>query len=67
MRKRIIALVLAVVLMLSLGCLLTACGKKGECEVCGETKTLKKITIEGESGWVCNDCYKLIKSLGSLF
>lgn len=42
-------------------------GKKGECELCGEEKTLTKYTFEGESAWLCKDCKKLMKSFEAFF
>ncbi len=54
--KKIFALVLALILMLSLA----ACGEKFECEECGEEKTGKKHEVEvlGEELVICDDCYE---------
>ncbi|MBR3934268.1 MAG: hypothetical protein IKJ68_10240 [Clostridia bacterium] len=52
--KKIIALVCSVVIMLSFA----ACGSK-ECEVCGSTNGTKKYTIQGESGYLCEEHGKL--------
>ena len=55
--KRIVALLLVVLVVFSL----TGCGKKGVCDVCGQTKAVKTITVMGEKGQVCKDCEKLVK------
>lgn len=46
--------------------LLTGCAKVGKCESCGQKETLKKLTVAGETAWVCNDCYSLLKLFSSL-
>lgn len=58
MKKRIVALILATMTMLSL----SGCGKF-TCDACGKEKSGKKYTIElfGEKGTVCKDCNKEIK------
>lgn len=61
--RRIIAILCLVVILVTL---LTACGKTGKCENCGKTAKLKKFTYEGESAWVCDDCYNQLKALTDL-
>ncbi len=61
--RRIIAILCLVVILVTL---LTACGKTGKCEICGKNAKLKELTISGESGWVCEDCYNQYKALADL-
>lgn len=42
---------------------LAGCGKKRECEICGTKAKCKKFEAEGESAWLCSDCYSLVDSL----
>ena len=55
--KKIIAILLVVLLAFAF----VSC--KGECELCGQTASLKKLTYEGESGKYCKDCYDFAKSM----
>ncbi|MGN1048121.1 MAG: hypothetical protein ACI4QZ_05890 [Eubacteriales bacterium] len=56
MKKRIIAVLLYVITMLSL---LTACGgNKTECDFCGETKKCTTKSVFGEKVSVCSNCMK---------
>lgn len=55
--KKIIAILLVVLLAFAF----VSC--KGECELCGQTASLKKLTYEGESGKYCKDCYDFAKSI----
>lgn len=61
MKKKVLALMLAVVATLSL----TACGgKTGTCEGCGkEDVKIKELSYEGESAWLCDDCYDAAKAI----
>ncbi len=54
--KKIFALMLVLVLMLSLA----ACGEKFECDECGEEKTGKKYEDEifGEEFVLCEECHE---------
>ncbi len=65
MKKKI----LTAVLMLGMIVSLAGCGKKFTCDLCGEEKTGKSHTqkILGEKVLICDDCYKELKELGSLF
>ena len=59
--KKIIAILLVVLLAFAF----VSCGK-GECELCGKTASLKKLTYEGESSKLCEDCYSLAKMGASM-
>ena len=52
--KKIISILLVVLLAFSF----VSC--KGECELCGQTASLKKMTIEGENQKLCEECYAKI-------
>lgn len=55
--KKIIAVILLVA-MLALA--LCACSKTGTCDMCGKTDvSVSDITVNGETGWFCDDCYAL--------
>lgn len=63
--KKIVALILVVCMLLSMACLLTGCAKKGTCEECGQTETLKKyIDSDGDTHWFCEDCTRMAKLFG---
>ena len=67
MKKRI--RIMAVICLIAVFCaMFAACGsaKHGKCELCGKEADLKKVTISGESGWVCDDCAKTVEALGDL-
>ena len=53
MKKRIIAAIFLAITALSL---FTGCGKKVECDFCGEVKKCKTETIFGEEISICEDC-----------
>lgn len=61
--KKLFALLLIVLLTFSF----FACGSKGECEACGETASLKKLTVMGESAMLCGDCYSYAKATADYF
>ena len=64
--KKIILIVLALVMVLTLG----ACGKKVECNICGEEVSPRKAHEDeafGISVFVCNDCYEDLEKIGNLF
>ena len=65
MKKKI----LTAVLMLGMLVSLAGCSKKFTCGICGEEKTGKSHTEKflGEKLTICDDCYKDIQALGSLF
>lgn len=73
--KRVISLVLALVLVLSLAVMICSCGEKAECDTCGEEKYVKDMTKVMELGdmvvYVCNDCQKevddALDGIGDLF
>ena len=53
MRNKIVALILT---MLTLITMLTGCGNKVECDLCGEEKKCTTKTIFGEEISLCKDC-----------
>ncbi len=58
--KRLVTLLLALCMIFALA----ACGggsKTTECEVCGKTAECTKVTYEGESAWLCEDCEALFE------
>lgn len=57
-----LAKVMLVVGLMSM--MFSACDKKVECSVCGETKSGTTKDIFGEKVSFCNDCVDDIKSLG---
>ena len=60
--RRILAILLVVLVLLTL---FTACSKTGKCDLCHKEAKLKKLTIDGETAWLCDSCYQLMKSLGA--
>ena len=64
MKKRLISNILAAVMLLSLAFAMGGCGKKGECEECGQTELLTKYVSHGDTYWLCKDCYRMYKMLG---
>lgn len=54
---------IAAALLLTAALSLAACGKKQQCDLCGETKSGKTHTILGEKVFICNDCYDEMNSL----
>lgn len=65
MKKRLISIFLAAVMLLTLAFAMGGCGKKGECEECGQTETLTKyVSHGGDTYWLCKDCSRMYKMLG---
>jgi len=60
--KRVVAIVLAVVLVFSM-ITLAACAQQ-ECEICGKTSGVRAVSFEGERGYLCNDCIRDLRSIG---
>lgn len=57
--KRFLVMVLVGVISMSF---FIGCGKKGECEMCGQNEMLKEFVYEdGNSCWYCEDCYRMEK------
>ncbi len=68
--KKILALVLALVMILSLALTITSCGKKVPCTSCGEEYSenkMEKEEILGETIYMCPDCMDALENLGDLF
>lgn len=73
--KRVISLVLALVLVLSLAVMICSCGEKAECDTCGEEKYVKDMTkvleLGGYTVYVCHDCENAVEDafddIGDLF
>ncbi len=55
MKNKVLATVLLALTVLTF---FAACGKKVECDFCGETKTGTTKSVFGETVSVCNDCMK---------
>lgn len=55
MKKRFLATIL---LVITVSTLFIGCGKKVECDFCGETKNGETKTVFGEEISMCNDCIK---------
>ena len=63
--KRIITIILVIAMVLTAMFSLAACSKTGECEYCGQKEPLVKYTYSnGDTVWVCNDCYRMCKLFG---
>ena len=58
MKKKLFVLSVLTVLLVSV---LTGCGEKTECELCGEEKKCKTVTVLGEEAHVCKDCINEIE------
>lgn len=63
--KKIIAVILLVAMLAMALC---ACGgKTGTCDLCGtENVAIECITVQGEDGWFCDDCYETAEGLAEL-
>ena len=64
MKKRLISILLAVAMLLCMAFAMSGCGKRGECEECGQTETLTKYVSHGDTYWLCKDCSRMYKMLG---
>ncbi len=63
--KRIVALILILCMLFTTACMLAGCSKKGPCEECNQVESLSKyVDSDGESHWLCSDCYRLAKMFG---
>ena len=64
MKKMFALLLMVVVLVASFA----SCASKFTCDMCNKEVEGKKhtVTVEGEKGDLCDDCYKLYKSLEGL-
>ncbi len=60
MKKRVLA---AVLLAISAMCLMTGCKKKTECDSCGDKTYCEKVTYDGESAYLCDDCEDLFNAI----
>lgn len=61
--KKVLAILLALVMLFALA----GCGKTGDCESCGKKDvSLEKVELEGETGYLCEDCAALVEGLGEL-
>lgn len=57
--QKFLVILMMTVMMASV---LAGCGKKGECEDCGQVEKLNEYVDEdGESHWYCDDCYRMEK------
>ena len=67
--KKVISLVLAAIMLLTLAVSLCSC-EKVECDLCGEEKFKNQMTVEevfGEEIYYCKDCQEDLEALGDLF
>ncbi len=59
--KKLVAILVAVFMLVTL----SGCAKHGECESCGQNEELREYVDEdGDSYWLCEDCYHLAKLFG---
>ncbi len=67
--KRVFAIILIVVCLLTVCCSLCGCDKHGECEECGQNEKLNEFVISSDNFsktyWLCDDCYRWYKLLYS--
>lgn len=57
-KKHIIIVFMAIIMLIAL----SGCGKRGECEECGQTEKLNKfVEDDGDIRWYCDDCYRMAK------
>lgn len=54
------AIVIAVITVLSA---FTSCGKKVECDFCGEMKHCEEKNVYGETMFICDNCYDELREL----
>ena len=54
--KRIISATLATLTIAMSAFVFSSCGKKYECDFCGEEKKCIERTVWGETFYLCNDC-----------
>ena len=61
--KRLLVIVLVALLIMSAMGTMSACSKKGECEICEEEAKLKKVDVPffGKLS-LCGDCAKEVKN-----
>ena len=65
--KRILAVAALIAVFVMM---FAACGggsKVGNCDLCGtENVNVRDITVEGDQGWFCDNCYDTAKQLADL-
>lgn len=54
---------LVILMLIVIAIMLSACGRKGNCESCGQYEKLKKFVYKssGETHWYCDTCYNISK------
>jgi len=60
--KRIVVLALAILMVAMSVLSFAACSKTMECESCKREEKCKKVTVDGESAWLCSDCEALVEA-----
>lgn len=66
MKKKLAKAAVAASMMIMVALSAVGCGKKVECDFCGEVKKCKTETIFGEEIHYCSDCEKELEELGSM-
>lgn len=65
--KRILAVVALVAMFVMMFAACGGGGKVGTCDLCStENVNVRDITVEGDTGWFCDNCYDTAKSLAEL-
>lgn len=67
MKKKLAKAAAVAGMMIMVALSAVGCGKKVECDFCGEVKKCKTETIFGEEIHYCSDCEKELEELGSMF
>lgn len=65
MKKKLARAIAITAAMITVALSTAGCGKKVECDFCGEMKKCKTMTLFGEDIHYCSDCEKLINSLAN--
>lgn len=66
MKKKLAKAAVVAGMMIMTALSVAGCGKKVECDFCGEVKKCKTETIFGEEIHYCSDCEKELQELGSM-
>jgi transposase-like protein len=58
--KKIVVIALAVLMLVMSVLSIAACSKTMKCESCQREEKCTKVTVDGESAWLCSDCKALV-------